>query len=452
MKTRSTAHVADPELRLYHDLLELKDRINDKKSLNDIVWGPEDNLSEQEKEKSTSSSSFGMPITSPCIVFDDVDPNFCVCLLVIYRGKKYRKKKSEAERSEIIRILHGSDGGFEYESETENGKRKTFNDMWNELDSLMKRRFSVPIRTDKSLSQSKPGPFGAVVSVACYPQLGFNSYVDIFTISLEGVPGKYINNDPVSANKNLSLSQELVDCIYTYNYDRMKKSSEKADISAPLRDFILKPLLSVLESFLGEKRRYRKKNQRPAPDKPAWANANRDAVPKTLRLSNEENEIALARAKSLDLDFSNYMRSLIRADASGEVLGTSGIKAQFHEAGTFGDGLRNLQKSERPHLWNRREEIGDQDLTPPEYIEKHYGQYLDGSVGRADIAEIDPHLIKAFLNWTRRRQVPDGFELPTETEKLQSEIQEFEAGRYLPDDVENIKRVVRAADRLKYGK
>lgn len=79
------------------------------------------------------------------------------------------------------------------------------------------------------------------------------------------------------------------------------------------------------------------------------------------------------------------------------------------------------QTKRRRPTWAKRRGA-DRDLSPPEFIKRHYGDLIDaGALGRADLAELDPSLYRALNNWIayrrgKKQPTEIGFDLPTHHE------------------------------------
>lgn len=71
-----------------------------------------------------------------------------------------------------------------------------------------------------------------------------------------------------------------------------------------------------------------------------------------------------------------------------------------------------------PALWAEAKEPGD---TPPTFIQRHYAPWLGKGLSRADVRHLDPQLYMALANWRRKNDLPEGFALPTKSEKLAAE-------------------------------
>jgi hypothetical protein len=75
-----------------------------------------------------------------------------------------------------------------------------------------------------------------------------------------------------------------------------------------------------------------------------------------------------------------------------------------------------------PALWKESKEPGD---TPPEFIRRHYGPWLNvdaTGLTRPDIKRLDPSLYMALANWLRKNELPDDCPVPIKSQRLDSEL------------------------------
>lgn len=83
-----------------------------------------------------------------------------------------------------------------------------------------------------------------------------------------------------------------------------------------------------------------------------------------------------------------------------------------------GEPERQPLPEKAPALWAQAKEPGD---TPPTFIQRHYAPWLGKGLSRADVRHLDPQLYMALANWRRKNDLPEGFALPTKSEKLAAE-------------------------------
>jgi len=95
---------------------------------------------------------------------------------------------------------------------------------------------------------------------------------------------------------------------------------------------------------------------------------------------------------------------------------------------------------------NQGRDIEDASLSPPDYIKKYYGEYLDGTVGRAELnkPDVDPPLYTALYNWLRKNDMPDDLDLPTATERVEKELEHFDKEALDSMNARDFKRLARA--------
>lgn len=98
--------------------------------------------------------------------------------------------------------------------------------------------------------------------------------------------------------------------------------------------------------------------------------------------------------------------------------------------------------TEPPALWAEKKLPDD---TPPDFIKRYYGQWLDGTLTTADIRQLDSKLHRAYYNWKRDNPLPKGFHLPTRKEQNDTWIQRIESGEFSGErkDIERLGAAVR---------
>lgn len=100
----------------------------------------------------------------------------------------------------------------------------------------------------------------------------------------------------------------------------------------------------------------------------------------------------------------------------------------LEELGLMSTGKLPTDKPKWRDRNNPNRDSEDVSLTPPEYIKKYYGQYLNGTIGRAELnkPDIDPPLYTALYNWLRKNEMPDDLNLPTASERVETELKNFD--------------------------
>lgn len=66
--------------------------------------------------------------------------------------------------------------------------------------------------------------------------------------------------------------------------------------------------------------------------------------------------------------------------------------------------------------------------TPPEFVERVYGQWLGKGLTRATIRTLDPTLYQAIVNWSRKNEWPIEVDLPTLKEQNSRDIARLSQG------------------------
>lgn len=121
------------------------------------------------------------------------------------------------------------------------------------------------------------------------------------------------------------------------------------------------------------------------------------------------------------------------------------IEGQHHEK----LGIERLRDRPPSARWATRRGTPDEALTPKAFIEKHYGEFLDGTVGRRDVEEYDARLVRAFRTMSIEEQ--NKLKLPLGGEAYAATCDYYlnlvAAGRNGPIPVEQIKRFVYALNK-----
>jgi hypothetical protein len=109
-------------------------------------------------------------------------------------------------------------------------------------------------------------------------------------------------------------------------------------------------------------------------------------------------------------------------------------------------GRDRLKASPPTARWSDRAGTDDEKLDPAEFIEKHYGRFLDGTTTRRDVEEVDLRLIRAFRDLPKDRQ--DALNLPVGRgahEQAQIHIiNQITAGTYGPISFSDLWSVAKA--------
>jgi hypothetical protein len=83
--------------------------------------------------------------------------------------------------------------------------------------------------------------------------------------------------------------------------------------------------------------------------------------------------------------------------------------------------LRDSLPKVAPAIWKRDKQPDD---TPPDFIKRHYGQWLsDDAAGitRQDIRQLDSTLYMALANWLRKHELPEDCPLPSRQDLIELE-------------------------------
>ena len=134
---------------------------------------------------------------------------------------------------------------------------------------------------------------------------------------------------------------------------------------------------------------------------------------------------------------------------------SSKILEIFPELESLQQVARVSAPSEPPAIWPEdRIAIKGVLETPPDFIKRHYSEWLGNGLTRADIRRLDKPLSTALDNWLRRNPMPDDFDLPTLKEQNSRWVERIERegfGTVVSGNVAggSAKEVLKEAQRLR---
>jgi hypothetical protein len=94
------------------------------------------------------------------------------------------------------------------------------------------------------------------------------------------------------------------------------------------------------------------------------------------------------------------------------------MRVRFANINTEPRESSNALPTQAPRRWSVRES----DLSPAEFIRRHYAPWLGKGLTRAHIRHLDISLYEALKRWLKENEMPEDVDLPTKKEMIDREL------------------------------